>query len=76
MCWFLKRRLTELLIRSEPGCRWYLKIRRGARGLRDHPVGLWKNSALKTRRQWEQAVREVDRVGLYSNLNLPRIGTA
>jgi SAM-dependent methyltransferase len=60
----LRTDLENLVCRSRPGYRAFLRVSHRARTPRGRPVVDWQNSTLKTRSQWELARAQVRNLGL------------
>jgi SAM-dependent methyltransferase len=58
---------SEPVLGTVPGYRRCLRRRHRVTGPHGRPVAPWRNSALKSRREWEAATEQVDALGLYSH---------
>ena len=68
----LKITLENLVCRTRPGYRAYLRLKHGAGTPKGRPIAPWQNTTLKSRSDAEQAVAQVRKLGLVDHADLPK----
>lgn len=67
-----KPRLRSVLLRTQRGYRFFLKRTHGVDNPKGDPEVSWENGVLRSRQQWEHAVGQVKKLGLYPHPDPPK----